>query len=147
MLGTHWQIMEERAASSTSAIDRANWRLVGPVHLADTKEQAYRDVEYGLAEWVDYFQRVAALPLAPDTDDTREIADAMNDSGFAVIGTPDDFAAQLERLEKQSGGFGTFLNMAQDWASPAGHARLLHADGARGLPGVPGERRLADGLT
>jgi limonene 1,2-monooxygenase len=42
----------------------------------------------------------------------------MNDSGFAVIGTPDDFAAQLERLEKQSGGFGTFLNMAQDWASP-----------------------------
>jgi limonene 1,2-monooxygenase len=118
LLGTTWQIMEERAATFDQAIDRANWRLVGPVHLAATKEQAYRDVEYGLAEWVDYFTRVAALPLAPETDDTREIADAMNDSGFAVIGTPDDFAAQLERLEKQSGGFGTFLNMAQDWASP-----------------------------
>jgi len=118
LLGTTWQIMEERAAAFEKPIDRANWRLVGPVHLAATKEQAYRDVEYGLAEWVDYFTRVAALPLAPETDDTREIADAMNDSGFAVIGTPDDLAAQLERLEKQSGGFGTFLNMAHDWASP-----------------------------
>ena len=118
LLGTTWQIMEERAAAFDQPIDRADWRLVGPVHLAATKEQAYRDVEYGLAEWVDYFTRVAALPLAPETDDTREIADAMNDSGFAVIGTPDDLAAQLERLEKQSGGFGTFLNMAHDWASP-----------------------------
>jgi limonene 1,2-monooxygenase len=26
-----------------------------------------------------------------------------------VIGTPDDAAAQLERLQKQSGGFGAFL--------------------------------------
>src|SRR5438309_1777125 len=82
----------------------------------DTKEQAYEDVRFGLPQWVDYFQRVAALPLGPDTTDVEEMADAMNASGFAVIGTPDDAAAQIQRLIDQSGGFGTFLNMAHEWA-------------------------------
>jgi limonene 1,2-monooxygenase len=34
----------------------------------------------------------------------------------AVIGTPDDMVAQIERLQKHSGGFGCFLDMAHDWA-------------------------------
>ena len=40
----------------------------------------------------------------------------MNASGFAVIGTIDDAKAQIQRLVDQSGGFGTFLNMAHEWA-------------------------------
>src|SRR3546814_2638001 len=44
------------------------------------------------------------------------MADAMNASGFAVIGTVDDAKAQIQRLIDQSGGFGTFLTMAQEWA-------------------------------
>ncbi|MGH9086349.1 MAG: LLM class flavin-dependent oxidoreductase, partial [Acidimicrobiales bacterium] len=97
-------------------VDRRSWRLVGPMHIADTKEQAYEDVQFGLPQWVDYFQRVAALPLGPDTTDVTEMADAMNASGFAVIGTVDDAIAQIQRLIDQSGGFGTFLTMAQEWA-------------------------------
>jgi limonene 1,2-monooxygenase len=115
-LGYHWGVMEERGAEFGQPVDRQAWRLVGPVHIADTKEQAYRDVEFGLAAWIDYFQRVAALPLAPESTDAGELADAMNASGFAVIGTPDDAAAQLQRLADQSGGFGTFLCMAHEWA-------------------------------
>ena len=95
-----------------------------PVHVAETKEQAYADVQFGLAEWVDYFKRVAALPLAPETDDSHELADDMNASGFAVIGTPDDVAEQIQRLVDQSGGFGTFLCMGHDWADRAAtHSR------------------------
>jgi limonene 1,2-monooxygenase len=116
VLGSHWQVMEERSAEFGTTVDRKKWRLVGPMHIADTKEQAYEDVKYGLAQWVDYFQRVAALPIAPETDDATELADAMNASGFAIIGTPDDAAAQIERLVEQSGGFGTFLLMAHEWA-------------------------------
>ena len=55
--------MEERAAEFGTTVDRRKWRLVGPMHIADTKEQAYEDVRFGLPQWVDYFQRVAALPL------------------------------------------------------------------------------------
>jgi limonene 1,2-monooxygenase len=116
ILGAHWDVMEERAVEFGTTVDRKKWRLVGPMHIADTKEQAYEDVQFGLPQWVDYFQRVAALPLGPDTTDVAEMADAMNASGFAVIGTVEDAIAQIERLVAQSGGFGTFLTMAQEWA-------------------------------
>lgn len=123
LLGSHWQVVEARAEQFGQAADRRRWRLTAPVHVAETKEQAYADVAFGLPAWVDYFQRVAALPLAPDTTDATELADAMNASGFAVIGTPDDVAAQIERLEEQSGGFGTFLCMGHDWADRAATLR------------------------
>jgi len=116
ILGSHWDVMEERAAEFGTTVDRRRWRLVGPMHLADTREQAVADVAFGLPQWLDYFQRVAALPLGVESDDPAEMAQAMNDSGFAVIGTVDDAIAQIERLIEQSGGFGTFLTMATEWA-------------------------------
>jgi limonene 1,2-monooxygenase len=123
ILGAHWDVMEERAAEFGTTVDRRRWRLVGPMHLADTKEQAVADVAFGLPQWLDYFQRVAALPLGVDSDDPAEMAQAMNDSGFAVIGTVDDAIAQVQRLIDQSGGFGTFLTMATEWADRAAQFR------------------------
>ncbi|MDQ2650071.1 MAG: LLM class flavin-dependent oxidoreductase [Actinomycetota bacterium] len=123
ILGSHWQVMEERAEEFGTTVDRRKWRLVGPMHIADTKEQAYKDVAFGLPQWVDYFQRVAALPLGVDTDDPGAMADAINASGFAVIGTVDDAIAQVQRLIDQSGGFGTFLTMATEWADRAAQFR------------------------
>lgn len=115
-LGYHWDVVEERAAEFGTVADRSAWRLVGPMHIAETREQAVADVAFGLGDWVDYFQRVAALPLAPDTTDHDSLVDALNASGFAVIGTPDDAIAQVARLAEQSKGFGAFLLMAHEWA-------------------------------
>ncbi len=113
-----WSVMEERAAEfgQTDSISRDDWRLVGPMHIAPTREQAREEAMFGLSEWVDYFVRVAALPIVPEGLDEAHLVDAVVDSGIAVIGTPDDAIAQIERLEKQSGGFGTYLFMANDWA-------------------------------
>ena len=116
VLGSHWVTMEERAAEFGTTVDRRKWRLVGPMHLAETEEQARKDVAFGLVQWVDYFERVAALPLAPNTLDPDKMVDALMETGFAVIGTPDMAAAQIERLVEQSGGFGTYLLMAHEWA-------------------------------
>ena len=69
VLGSHWDVMEERSQEFGTTVDRRKWRLVGPMHIADTKEQAYEDVRHGLPQWVDYFQRVAALPLGVDATD------------------------------------------------------------------------------
>ena len=115
-LGYHWGVVEERAEQFGRTTDRAGWRLVGPMHLAETREQAVADVAFGLGDWIDYFQRVAALPLAPDTTNHTDLVDAINASGFAVIGTPDDAIAQIRRLAEQSGGFGAYLIMAHEWA-------------------------------
>ncbi len=119
ILGAHWDVMEERAAEFNTTVDRSRWRLVGPMHIADTKEQAVQDVAFGLAQWVDYFQRVAALPLAPDTANFETLVEALIASGFAVIGTVEDAIAQIERLRAQSKGFGSFLLMAHEWADTA----------------------------
>ncbi len=119
ILGAHWDVMEERAAEFNTTVDRSRWRLVGPMHLADTKEQAVEDVAFGLAQWVDYFQRVAALPLAPETANFETLVEALIASGFAVIGTVEDAIAQIERLRAQSKGFGSFLLMGHEWADTA----------------------------
>jgi limonene 1,2-monooxygenase len=116
VLGAHWGTCEELAAEYGQTVSRANWRLVGPMHIAPTMDQARREVEFGLPAWVDYFQRVAALPLVGEATETQDMVDAMNASGLAVIGTPDDAAAQIERLWEKSGGFGTYLFMGHDWA-------------------------------
>jgi limonene 1,2-monooxygenase len=108
--------MQERSAQFGTTVDRDRWRLVGPMHIADSKDQAVRDCAFGLEAWIDYFARVAALPLAPDTTNHTDLVDAINASGFAVIGTPDDAIAQIRRLAGQSAGFGTYLLMAHDWA-------------------------------
>jgi limonene 1,2-monooxygenase len=114
-LATNWSICAERAKDFGQAVDRQAWRLVGPMHIAETREQAYANVRFGLEDWLRYFNEVAALPLAP-AGKVEDAIEALNGSGFAVIGTPDDAIAQLERLEEQSGGFGCFLQLAHNWA-------------------------------
>ncbi|HEX4196616.1 MAG TPA: LLM class flavin-dependent oxidoreductase [Caulobacteraceae bacterium] len=113
-LASNWAIAEEQAREHGASVDRDAWRLVGPMHVAETREKARENVRFGLARWIAYFRDVAALPLVADGD--GDPVDAMVDSGLAVIGTPDDAIAQLERLQSQSGGFGCFLQMAHNWA-------------------------------
>ena len=117
-LALHWDVMEAQAARYKTKVDRDKWRLVGLVHCADTMEQACRDVEYGIEQWFDYFQSVAAFPqLAVPGRNVREMIAFVNESGFGAIGTPDMVHAQVDRLWKQSnGGFGAYLLLAHDWA-------------------------------
>lgn len=125
VLALHWNVMEERAAHYGATVDRSAWRLVGLVHLAETQEQAYKDVEHGIVEWFDYFQNTAAFPqMAVSGATVRQCIDFVNQSGLGAIGTPDDAIAQIERLHQQSnGGFGAFLQLAHDWAAPAARLR------------------------
>jgi len=116
-LGYQWGVCEEMAAENGQHVDRRNWRLVGPMHIAPTMDEARKDVEFGLPAWADYFKRVAALPLVGEATDVGDMVDAMNATGLAVIGTPEDAARQIERLWEKSGGFGSYLFMAHDWAN------------------------------
>ena len=119
--------MEERAAHYGVSVDRNAWRLVGLMHLAETREQAYagRRARHR-SHWFDYFQHTAAFPQMAVGDGTnvRECIDFVNETGVGTIGTPDDAVEQIERLWKQSnGGFGAYLQLAHDWAAPAAKFR------------------------
>lgn len=123
-LAHHWNVMEERAAAAGTTVDRSGWRLVGPFHLAETEEQARREVAYGIEHWFRYFQKVAAFPqMAVSGDNLKEMIDFINGAGIGVIGTADQAHAQVQRLVDQAGGFGTMLLMGHDWADPTATKR------------------------
>ena len=119
VLAHHWSIQEETAATFGQVADRAKWRLVGLMHLAETEEQAKEEVKYGITQWFKYFQNVAAFPqMAVDGGDIDEMIEFVN-GGLGVIGTPEQAVAQIETLLEQSnGGFGAYLTLAHNWANP-----------------------------
>src|SRR6201996_696067 len=50
-LSSNWAIAEEQAKEHGTSVNRDAWRLVGPVHIAETREQARADVRFGLEKW------------------------------------------------------------------------------------------------
>jgi limonene 1,2-monooxygenase len=98
-------------------MDRAEWRLVAPVHLAETREEAIADVREGGAAFA-YDYTGAALGRKPDFDGPREdFAEHMANSGRWIVGTPDDLVAAIQRFDDATGGFGGLLLQANEWAS------------------------------
>jgi limonene 1,2-monooxygenase len=114
-LATNWGIACQIAQEDGRTMDRKGLRLVGPVHIAPTREQARANVQWGLHKWLEYFARLN--PLAPRMPEGIDPVDAMIASGQAVIGTPDDAIAQIHRLQAKQGHFGAFLQLAHNWAS------------------------------
>ncbi|MBB5157752.1 LLM class flavin-dependent oxidoreductase [Saccharopolyspora phatthalungensis] len=141
-LGHHWGIMTERAEAFEREVDRSAWRLVGPMHVAETREQAYWDVEHGIEGWFDYFQKIAAFPqMHVEGGDLGEMIAFIRESGVGVIGTVEDAAEQVQRLVDQSGGFGAMLLMAHDWANPAATKRSYELIAQHVMPAFQGQRQ------
>jgi limonene 1,2-monooxygenase len=139
-LAHHWNVAEERAAAFGTTVDRGNWTLVGPFHVAETDAQARADVRYGIQSWFNYFQKVAAFPqMTMPGDKIDEMIDTINDLGAGVIGTPERARAQVQRLWDQSGGFGSMLQMAADWANPAATRRSAELFAEEVMPHFQGQ--------
>lgn len=115
VLDTNWQIACETAQDYGNVMDRRNLRLVAPMHIAETREQALKNVEWGLDEWGDYYQLVSPNPFNAKG---KDLPKALIDSKRAVIGTPDDAIEMIERMQGKQGEFGVFLAQHVDWADP-----------------------------
>lgn len=140
-LALHWDVLTEEARVHGKTVDRSKWRLVGPMHCAETKEQAIADVQYGIEHWFRYFQAVAAFPqMAVLGDSVAQMIDFINQSGLGVIGTPDECAAQIDRLVKQSnGGFGCYLLLGHNWANQQATARSFELIARHVMPQFQGQ--------
>jgi limonene 1,2-monooxygenase len=112
-----WNIYADAAIAAGRIPDRNSWCMVGPVHIAETREKARANVRFGLQFWLNYFTKVGTLPLGMSGEGNIETEiDALLDARIAVIGTPADLIEQIERLKLKAGDFGCFLDMAHYWA-------------------------------
>lgn len=116
-LPTQWGFGETYAQEFGQTIHRANWRVMTQFHIAPTREQAIAEVADGLRQWHnEYNVDILGRPNANHIEDGRKMAEAMNRAGSAIFGTPDDAVEQIRNIVKSSGGFGTLLGFAHDWA-------------------------------
>jgi limonene 1,2-monooxygenase len=116
-LGENWKIANEIAQETRGKpMDPRRLRLVGPVHIAETREKARENVQFGIHKWLDYFSRINPTSSAQVDNRGGDPVDTMIASGSAVIGTPDDAVAQIRRLQDKQGEFGCFLQLAHNWA-------------------------------
>jgi len=117
VLGKHWSIVEEQAAEHGTTVSRRNWRLATPMHIPETEEQARREVAYGMNSWRDYRKLGPLAAEVPRDANPDDFIDYLVGTGTAVIGTPDHAIEQIRKIRELSGGFGTFLLWAHDWAA------------------------------
>jgi limonene 1,2-monooxygenase len=123
-LTKQWAIAEEAAAKSGRTVRRENWRLVTPVHVAESRKEALDDIRALSAGFVvDYNHRVLGRPV-PVEGPHEQIVDKMVESGSWLVGTPDDVIAGIKRFDQASGGYGGLLVMAQEWT---GREKVLHS--------------------
>jgi len=119
-LRSMWSIVQEQADRCGQTVDRANWRVVGFYHLAETEEQARKDVRFGLQALMRFFASgIPFFPVPNDSDWSKPdaIIDTLNDSGFAIIGTPDRMVEAINKYKEQTGGFGCYLAQNHELAN------------------------------
>ena len=110
----NWNLYETEARKAGHVPDRAKWRVVTLMHIAETREQAKKNVNFGLKAFADYFREIATFPIIPP--DVPDDYDWLVETGTACIGTPDDAIAYIDKLLKGSGGFGVIMELAHNWA-------------------------------
>ncbi|MBS7811877.1 LLM class flavin-dependent oxidoreductase [Roseococcus pinisoli] len=114
-LAGHWKIAEDEAAKHGKTVSRKKWRIAINMHVAETDEQAMREVAHGeRLESVSYFEDILARPPGRTED---PLGDGLR-RGTTLVGSPETVAQGIERLIAVSGGgFGGIMFRTHDWAN------------------------------
>jgi alkanesulfonate monooxygenase SsuD/methylene tetrahydromethanopterin reductase-like flavin-dependent oxidoreductase (luciferase family) len=137
-----WQTYSESAARAGRTADRAQWRISRDVYVAETSEQARREVLDGPIgrDWNDYFLpllRKAKLLIAPKVDpampDEAVTLEYLRDNIW-IVGDVDEVTANLRALYDEVGGFGTLLVIGHEWGPDDGGGRSARLLAEKVLP-------------
>ena len=144
-LPTQWGFGETYAREAGNTLDRAKWRIMMQYHLAPTREQALDEVAEGAKRWHnEYNVGILGRPKTNTIEDGPAFVRNMTRGGGTVFGTPDDMVAAIEQLVQHSGGFGTLLGFAHDWADHAACLRSYELMARYVIPRVQGLLRSVD---
>lgn len=144
-LPKHWQVCEEKAAEHGHTVDRRNWRLVMPMHIAETREQARKDMEHGTLRLARYIGHLGGS-LPEYATSTERMLDEWTGPGLFIfgrltLGTPEDAIATIEAMRERSGGFGTVLLLGHNCANPEATLRSYELIARNVIPAINGMNR------
>ncbi|WP_116202526.1 LLM class flavin-dependent oxidoreductase [Amycolatopsis circi] len=112
-LAGNWAVHEQVSADHGRTARRGRWRVVGMMHLAESREQARREVEWGVLGSTAYFEGLTGEKMpwrsSPGTAVDQWTTEGLPSWGVGIVGTPDDAIAAIESLQRETGGFGTYL--------------------------------------
>ena len=139
-----WSQVEAAAAKHGVRVSRDNWRIATSVYLAESREQAWADVEANIARDMEYFFGIGLK--APYESYSGQPAHEITPRSGAyrrdwIIGTPDDAIVQIERMQAETGGFGGLMLTTHDWTSTEKLRRSLELFARYVIPHFRGHTR------
>ena len=82
----NWRRCEEAALEHGKKVDRQKWRITTFMHIAETREKAEQNVNFGLEAFADYFRNIAPTPIIPPG--TENPLKHLQETRMAVNGHP-----------------------------------------------------------
>jgi limonene 1,2-monooxygenase len=119
-----WEIAEESAAEHGQEVRREDWRLVVPVHLAESRREAREEARLGAGRYQREYSEGTNGRRPIFDGPLDKVVDFMADAGYWFVGTPDDCIEGIKQLDEKSGGYGGFLVQTVDWAP---RDKMLHS--------------------
>jgi limonene 1,2-monooxygenase len=108
------KIATDTAAEYGNTFDRSQIRVVGSFHLAETREEALKQITFGIDDYIEYLN-VIRPPDAEKKETTGGTIEHILAARGGVVGTPDDAVVALEKLWELTGGFGCLLLSGTNW--------------------------------
>ncbi|WP_155054430.1 LLM class flavin-dependent oxidoreductase [Streptomyces blattellae] len=156
-LSNMWRIAEEQAAVHGNTVSRSQYRVVAFMHVAETRERAYAEVEKGFPRHMDYVANVSertfawmeeqaesnGAPEGPPVQPTvQQMIEGVRDTHLICVGDPDDAIAFIEHMYHAADGFGTLLVISgTDWAAQDAEFRSLELISREVMPHFQGSSR------
>ena len=144
-VGSHWASVEAGAEKAGRKADRAEWRMVREVFVAETDAEAAKlsvgrhmgrmmgEYFIPLLREFDFLQYLKHDPSVPDSDVTPEYCAKHN----WIIGSPATVTEKIQRVHDEVGGFGHLLVFGFDYVEdPEAWRRSLELLAKEVLPKV-----------
>jgi alkanesulfonate monooxygenase SsuD/methylene tetrahydromethanopterin reductase-like flavin-dependent oxidoreductase (luciferase family) len=124
----HWAAYEEGARGHGHTPRRSEWRIARDIYVADTDEQAEREVmessmayayQHYFFPLVASFGQMGLWKDRPELRDDEVTLELLRKTRW-IVGSPDSVAQQLRELYEAVGGFGGVLMLHYDWEGENG---------------------------